>query len=93
MARDRLSLVFRWGSGSSSSCGSREELAAPLEAEATSLATSVNRLLHSEGLPTSDDDDGSCSSTEDMAEGEDEQAATATAGVSSLFPFPVSHET
>lgn len=70
----------RWGSGSSSSCGSRDELATPSKVEATSLATSVNRLLHSEGLPTSDDDEGSCSSVEDMAEGDDEQAALSSAG-------------
>lgn len=74
----------RWGSGSSSSCGSREELAgssssATSEAEATSLASSVNRLLHSEGLPASDDE-GSCSSTEDMADGDEGPTATATAG-------------
>lgn len=70
----------RWGSGSSSSCGSREELAgSSSEAEATSLASSVNRLLRSEGLPASDDE-GSCSSTEDMAEGDDGPTATATAG-------------
>ncbi|KAH7985281.1 hypothetical protein HPB52_024213 [Rhipicephalus sanguineus] len=70
----------RWGSGSSSSCGSRDELATPSKVEATSLATSVNRLLHSEGLPTSDDDEGSCSSVEDMAEGDDDQAALSLAG-------------
>ncbi|KAL3249627.1 hypothetical protein MRX96_055843 [Rhipicephalus microplus] len=33
-----------------------------------------------EGLPTSDDDEGSCSSMDDMAEGNDEQAALATPG-------------
>uniref|UniRef100_A0A1E1XB65 Putative cdc4 n=1 Tax=Amblyomma aureolatum TaxID=187763 RepID=A0A1E1XB65_9ACAR len=71
----------RWGSASSSSCGSREELAASSEAEATSLASSVNRLLRSEGLPTSDDEEGSCSSTEDMADGEDDPAATTPPGV------------
>ncbi|XP_077519686.1 F-box/WD repeat-containing protein 7-like [Amblyomma americanum] len=71
----------RWGSASSSSCGSREELAASSEAEATSLASSVNRLLQSEGLPTSDDEEGSCSSTEDMAEGEDDITSTTVAGV------------
>lgn len=73
----------RWGSGSSSSCGSREELAgsssSTSEAEATSLASSVNRLLRSEGLPASDDE-GSCSSPEDMAEGDEGPAATATPG-------------
>lgn len=72
----------RWGSASSSSCGSREELAASSEAEAASLASSVNRLLQSEGPPTSEDEEeGSCSSTEEMAEGEDDPALTATASV------------
>lgn len=73
----------RWGSGSSSSCGSREELAgsssSTSEVEATSLASSVNRLLRSEGLPASDDE-GSCSSPEDRTEGDEGPTAMATAG-------------
>ncbi|KAG0422712.1 hypothetical protein HPB47_001480 [Ixodes persulcatus] len=52
-------LGHRWGSGSSgSSCGSREELAGE-------VASSVHRLLGSEGPPTSDDDESRCSLDEE----------------------------
>ncbi|KAM7290517.1 hypothetical protein ISCGN_027139 [Ixodes scapularis] len=56
-------LGHRWGSGSSgSSCGSREELAGE-------VASSVHRLLGSEGPPTSDDDESRCSLDEEERRG------------------------